>query len=415
MLASHAWNVNMSNNCVPFSEDDARPRILVTGGAGFVGSYLVARLLKRHADMPMTLKVVDNLWRGTLENLMDENGQPRINFEKDLCIGDLTDYAVAQKITRHVDTVYHLADIVSGIDFVFSNQAFVFDQNMQINLNTIRAARANRVPAFVYTGTACSFPKHLQSNYSVTRIPERLTYPASPESSYGWSKLMGEYQLDRERDNPYPAKFDVAIVRMHNVYGPRAGYRNGSQALPALIRKAINYPAENFKVWGSGLQYRDFMHVEDAVSAIIAARERGMNRGAVQVGTSEAITLRRAAFEVARLANELLGKQITPQFDADAFEGDKGRAADLSRASEILGWKAQWSFEDGLKDTFKWILRDMRRTSPELRQATSAAKVHNGRHDGAPAHLHNGHGDGDGHSGDNHGHKNGNGFRKQEA
>ena len=259
-------------------------------------------------------------------------------------------------MTRHAETVYHLADIVAGIDFVFSNQAFLFDMNLRINLNTVRAARANRVPAFVYAATACSFPKELQSNYSVVSIPEDKLYPASPESSYGWSKLMGEYQLRREQ--LADESFQVGIVRLHNVYGPRSPYRKGSQALPALIRKAISYPAEGFGVMGTGRQYRDFLHVHDAVSAILAVRERGMNRGPIQAGTGEAVTLRHAAREVAKLARNLLGKRFAPTFD-NAFEGDKGRVADLTRARAILGWKAEVTFSEGLKGTFKWIMQDM--------------------------------------------------------
>ena len=148
--------------CVPFVPSDASPRIIVTGGAGFVGSHLVKRLLR--PPWSGTLKVVDNLWRGQLRNLIDPDGNPLLDFSRDVCIGDLTDYSVAELMTRHAETVYHLADIVGGIDFVFSNQASLFDKNLQININTLRAARANRVPAFVYTATACSFPKELQSN-----------------------------------------------------------------------------------------------------------------------------------------------------------------------------------------------------------------------------------------------------------
>ena len=361
----------IGRGCVPFAPTDPSPRILVTGGAGFVGSHLVARLLK--PPWYGTMKVVDNLWRGQLRNLIDTHGNPLLDFRRDVCIGDLTDYSVADRMTRHAETVYHLADIVAGIDFVFSNQAFIFDTNLRVNLNTVRAARANGVHAFVYTATACSFPKELQSNYSVVSIPEDRLYPANPESSYGWSKLMGEYHLRREQlaDNSNNNQlastgFQVGIVRLHNVYGPRSPYSNGSQALPALIRKAIRYPAEGFQVMGTGMQYRDFLHVDDAVSAILAVRSRGMNHGPIQAGTGEAVTLGHAAKEVAKLARKILGKRIVPTFD-NAFEGDKGRIADLTRARAILGWKAQVNFSEGLRDTFKWIMRDIHHPVRDVR------------------------------------------------
>lgn len=337
--------------CNPFQPTDPQPRILVTGGAGFVGSHLVARLVDR---LTGSIRVVDNLWRGRLENLLDKHGRPILKKDE-MCIGDLTDYAVAELMTRHADTIFHLADIVAGIDFIFGNQGFVFDHNLRINLNTVRAARANRVPAFVYTATACSFPKQLQQQYTTTSIPEERLYPANPESSYGWSKLMGEYHMIREQD----PSFSVGIVRLHNVYGPRSGYRNNSQALPALIRKAITYPQEGFHVWGTGNQYRDFLYVDDAVSAILAVRERGMNKGSIQFGTGKATTLRHAATEVLHLARKFLGKKIEPVYDTGKLEGDRGRVADLSRAHTILGWTAKVGFAEGLQQTFKWVLRDM--------------------------------------------------------
>ena len=366
--------------CVPFRANDPSPRILVTGGAGFVGSHLVRRLIDRAAGTSLTIKVVDNLWRGRLENLLDDNGKPVLNIKRDVCIGDLTDYSVAELMTRHAETVYHLADIVAGIDFVFANQGFVFDKNLQINLNTLRAARSTFVHShgmltFVYTATACSFPKQLQSSYEPMSISEERLYPANPESSYGWSKLMGEYQLQREAANESGANIAVGIARLHNVYGPRSLYGSGSQALPALIRKAIHHPAEPFTIWGSGLQYRDFLYIDDAISGILAVRERGMNRGPIQLGTGEAITLHRAAIEVARLAKDLLGKDLSASFDVGKFEGDKGRIADLSRSRTILDWKSKVGIAEGLEATFKWILRDIARSpaAPAPGNAAAAA------------------------------------------
>ena len=364
--------------CKGFSVTDPSPRILVTGGAGFIGAHLVARLLQqtpRNGTVP-TVKVVDNLWRGELRNLHDDDGAPLLNLERDVCQADLTDYAVAERMTRHATLVYHLADIVAGIDFVFSNQAFIFDTNLRINLNTVRAARRNQVPAFVYTATACSLPKQLQAGYSAVSIGEESLYPANPESSYGWSKLMGEYNLRQEQAAAKAAgvRFDVGIVRLHNVYGPRCPYRNGSQALPALIRKALRYPAEGFAVMGSGHQYRDFLYVEDAVDAIITVAERGMNREAIQVGTGEAVTLRQAAEEVVAIARNMLGVHITPSFDG-AFEGDKGRVADLSSAHK-LGWRAKVKFSEGMRHTFRWIMHDM---------GVAKKRTGRGRGHGAPA------------------------------
>lgn len=374
----------------PFSPHDARPRVLVTGGCGFVGGFLVPKLKRRFGGG--TLKVVDNLWRGKLENLVGPDG-PAVDLRRDVLVGDLTDPLVAARATRNADAVFHLADIVAGIDYVFGNQHSLFLQNMRINMNVIEHAQANGVSDFVYVGTACSFPAHLQGSYAPVAIPENLTYPANPESSYGWSKLMGEYELELARA---PGTFNVGIVRFHNLYGPRIAYDpERSQALPSLIRKAIRAgdPAhsEPLVIWGSGRQYRDFLHVEDATDAVLATFERGMNRGAIQVGTGAATTLAQAGAVVAGLAKELLGKDVAFAVDPSKPEGDRGRVAELTRARSILGWEAKIRFQDGMREMFEWILGDMRAPAapaPAPALEPTWGTCYGNQSPEAPAHVH---------------------------
>ena len=338
----------------PFSISDRRPRILVTGGCGFVGGHLLPKLVLRYPGA--TIKVVDNLWRGNITNVIAEDHAPYIDLNKDLLIADLSDERVSDHVTKNVDLIIHLADIVAGIDFVMNNQHFLFQINMRINMNVIRSAKRNKVRDFVYTGTACSFPKHLQSSYQMTAIPENMTYPANPESAYGWSKLMGEYELNIAKE---PGVFNVGIVRFHNLYGDRINYGpNRSQALPSLVRKAIMHPKESLSLWGSGKQYRDFLHVSDAVNGILATIERGMNKGAVQIGTGVATSLEDAASEISYLAKKLLNKDVNFIPDRTKMEGDMGRVADLTRARDILKWKAQISFKQGMESMFRWILQE---------------------------------------------------------
>lgn len=365
---------------IPFSSSDSRPRILITGGCGFVGGHLLPKLLKRYPRA--TVKVVDNLWRGTIKNIFDEDQKPYIDIERDLIIADLTDERVSDHVTKNVDLVIHLADIVAGINYVFKNQHFIFQTNMRINMNVIHSAKRNGVSNFVYTGTACSFPKHLQSSYQMTAISENKTYPANPESAYGWSKLMGEYELNIAKD---PGTFNVGIVRFHNLYGDRIAYdQKRSQALPSLVRKAIKYPKEPVVLWGSGKQYRDFLHVSDAVDGILATIERGMNKGAIQIGTGLAINLQDAADAISRLAKKIMNKEIKFTADRGRTEGDIGRVAELTRAKTILNWTATVSFQDGLEQMFLWIMKDMRVAIPsELTKTNKNSLLHvsNTRHD----------------------------------
>ncbi len=324
-------------------------KILVTGGAGFIGSFLVKRLVSEGA----IVKVIDNLWRGHLNNLKGSDGIHVIDLEKSFYLADLTDYKQCLELIKDVDFVYHLADIVGGVQFVFSNEGFVFRQNLLINTNVLSACLINGVNNYVYVGTACSYPKHLQMSPGIVSLREDQTYPAEPESSYGWSKLMGEYEAELAR---ITNKINVGLLRFHNVYGPGSSFEgDGAQALPSLIRKAINYPIEPFVVWGSGNQYRDFVYIDDIIDALIRIGVKGMNKGLIQIGSEKAISLKEAAETIIKVS----GKNIAVKFDLSKPEGDRGRIGICDRARDILGWHQKVSFETGIKQTYKWIEKQL--------------------------------------------------------
>jgi len=247
-------------------------RVLVTGGTGFIGGHLVRRLVARGA----VVTIVDNLWRGDLRNIDDDTDRPVLDINRNFHKADLTDSHMADKVIRDVDWVFHLADVVGGVDYVFSHEEFVYRQNILINNHVMQAVRRAGIANYVYVGTACSYPKHLQMVRGVVALREEQAYPAEPESGYGWSKLMGEYEAELARRS---GKLNVGVLRCHNVYGPRISYDpKRSQVLPSLCRKAIRYPEEDYVVWGSGSRYRDFVYVDDVVSALLLLAEKGMNQ-----------------------------------------------------------------------------------------------------------------------------------------
>jgi len=339
----------------PPSFDLRGKKVLVTGGAGFVGHNFI-RVLVKQFNCKVT--VIDNLWRGSLDNL-----KGLIDVSQDFIKGDLTEPSVCEHYIRDYDIVYHLADIVAGVDFVFSNQPFVFRQNLLINTNVLGACVKNGIKNYIYVGTACSFPQHLQMvmDDSIVALREDQTYPAEPESSYGWSKLMGEYEANLAQQS---GALNVGLLRLHNIYGPGSPYDpQRSQALPSLIRKALNHPAEEFVVWGSGQQYRDFLYIDDVCDALVLMAQKGMNQGVVQIGTGEACRLAKAAQIVAGLAKKIAGKDLAPFFDRSKPEGDRGRISINTRAKEVLGWTPKVTIEDGLERTFKWIHDDMQQVA----------------------------------------------------
>lgn len=321
-------------------------KCLITGGAGFIGSWLVDALVKLDSEV----FVVDNLWRGSLANLERSSAEYIIPLETNFMPGDLREYhtALTACLRARPDIVFHLADIVAGIDFVFANEPFLFHANMLINTNMFTAVKEAKIKKLVYVGTACSYPKTLQSKPGGVPLVEEQMYPAEPESAYGWSKLMGEYEAALIAEN---SDVQVGILRFQNVYGPRSILSiKRSQVIPSLIRKAIRFPDEEFIVWGSGKQARDFVFVGDVVDALLRLPLRGMGEGPIQIGTAEETTVA----ELASMIVDISGKGIPIKFDRDKPEGDGGRSGNFDKAKQILGWDALTSLKDGLKQTYDW-------------------------------------------------------------
>ena len=326
-----------------------KKRILVTGGCGMIGSNLVKRLVKEGNEV----YVIDNLWRGKLEYLNDETDTPVIDISSHFFNIDLIDQGKVDELisSGKFEYVIHLADIVAGIDYVFGNQGDLFRQNNLINTNifyAIRKAGKDKIKGLIYVGTACSFPLTRQNSLDVIPLRDDELFPALPESAYGWSKLLGQLEIGfLEKETGIPC----CTLMFHNVYGSPCDYGVRSQVIPALIRKAINYPEEPFNVWGSGEQGRAFIHVDDVVSALCLALDKGWGHEWMQIGPSVCTSIK----EIAETVVKISGKVINVFYDSTKPEGDKARSADYSKANEVLGWKPTVKLEDGLKAQYNWI------------------------------------------------------------
>lgn len=326
--------------------------IMITGGCGMIGSNLVKRLVKEGWDV----YVVDNLWRGKLENLNDKDEKPVIDLRTHFFMKDLSVYKEAESVVGLTDYIVHLADIVAGIDYVFNNQGELFRVNNLINSNLFTACRKvgkEKVKGLLYVGTVCSFPLTRQNTLNPEPLREDELFPAMPESAYGWSKLMGQLEIGYlEKETGIPC----CTLMFHNVYGTPTDFGERSQVIPALIRKVINYPQEDFVVWGTGDQGRAFIHVNDIVNALVLALDKGWGHGWIQIGPSSCTSVKEIAYKIA----EISGKNIEPTFDINKPEGDKARCADYTKAKEILGWEPTVSLEDGLRETYRWIEKQIK-------------------------------------------------------
>ncbi len=317
-------------------------KYLITGGAGLIGSNLLRVLIKKKNT---EIFVVDNLWRGKIENFKDED---KFLFDIDNYFFnlDLRNYNNCLKVTQDIDCVIHLADIVAGINYVFDNEFTLFQSNLSINSNMLRAAIENKVNKYLYVGTACSYPFEKQASINKIPLTEEEAYPANPESSYGWSKLIGEYELGlAEKNNQIKA----SILRLHNVYGPRCELNHEkSQVIPALCRKLIL--DEEFVVWGSGKQRRSFVYINDITRAIMLSLEKGMGQGVIQIGPSKSETIS----DIAEKLIKISGKDKNIKFDLSKPEGDFDRTANYSKAKKIIGWEPMVDIDIGLLKTYSW-------------------------------------------------------------
>lgn len=312
-----------------------------------IGSNLVKRLVKEGHDV----YVMDNLWRGKIDYLNDEGGKPVIDLNTHFYLVDIAKGDGMDDIVSRMDYVIHLADIVAGIGYVFNNQGELFRQNNLINTNlfhSVRKAGKERIKGLIYVGTACSYPLTRQNSLDVIPLREEELYPAMPESAYGWSKLIGQLEIEYlEKETGIPC----CTLQFHNVYGSPCDYGDCSQVIPALIRKAVNYPDEPFDVWGSGEQGRAFIHVSDIVEALCMALEKGWGHGWIQIGPSECTSIKSVAEEIIKIS----GKDIKPFYDTTKPEGDKARCADYSKAKAVLGWEPKVKLEDGLREQYEWV------------------------------------------------------------
>lgn len=319
--------------------------VFLTGAAGMIGSNIARALL----DQGMNVVGVDNLWRGTGRNLAALKQHPNFTFRHADIIADHDWY---RDMTRH-DAVIHTADIVAGINYVFSNEWSVFQKNILINTQVARIVNDRQPGRFLYLGTACSYPQNLQRSVQASVLSEGVKFPADPESGYGWSKLVGEIEF-RLAVKGTSVRFTT--LDLHNVYGWPCAYNDPtSQVIPSLINRALSATDGRLTVWGDGKQGRAFVHVSDVVSAVLAALSYQGDEPTFMIGPDRCTTIGELASLIITHPKVEVSELV---FDTTKPTGDIGRFADASLARQHLGWSPQVSFERGLLELIDRIVED---------------------------------------------------------
>ncbi len=299
-------------------------RIVVTGGAGFLGSIVVEKLRER----------------GAREILIPRREHFDLTCEAD----------VARMYAQmRPDVVFHLAAEVGGIGANMLNPGRYFFANMAMALHLIEHARQTGLGKFVQVGTICAYPK-------MTPVPFKESdlwngYPEETNAPYGIAKKAAMVMLDGyQRQYGLKSTYVLPV----NLYGPGDNFdANTSHVIPALIKKcveAVDESAVHIDCWGTGSASREFLYVDDAAEGVIRAAEVLDTPDPINLGTGQEISIRNLVALIAKLS----GFKGEIRWDSSKPDGQPRRCLDVSRAASLLGWRAKVEFETGLAKTIEW-------------------------------------------------------------
>lgn len=300
-------------------------KVLVTGGAGFLGSFLVEKLINER--------------KVNSEDIL----APRSSQY------DLRKWENCKKVVKNKDIVIHLAARVGGIGFNQKYPATLFYDNAIMGIQMIEAARQENIEKFVALGTICAYPKYT----SVPFKEEDLWngYPEETNAPYGIAKKIMLVQSSAYREQ---YGFNSIFLLPVNLYGPRDNFDpKSSHVIPALIKKMIEAKKNNYPeviVWGTGKVSREFLYVNDAAEGIILATEKYNKSEPVNLGTNSEITIKK----LAELIADLVNYSGLIKWDLSKPDGQPRRCLETTKAKKYFDFEAKTRLVDGLKQTIQW-------------------------------------------------------------
>jgi len=299
-------------------------KILVTGGAGFLGTQVVHSLIELGAQK-------DNI---------------SIPRSKDC---DLRIWENCVKSVKGIDIVIHLAAKVGGIGFNREHPAELFYDNAIMGIQLMEAARLANVKKFVAVGTVCAYPKYTPVPFKEEELWNG--YPEETNAPYGLAKKMMLVQAQSYR---IQYGFNAIYLLPVNLYGPGDNFSpQSSHVIPALIKKFVEAKEQGMKeviVWGTGSASREFLYVKDAGLAIALATEKYNGNEPVNIGVGKEITIK----DLVRMIRDITKYQGEIIWDTEKPDGQPRRCLDTSRAHKEFGFEAVTSFEKGLRETIEW-------------------------------------------------------------
>jgi GDP-L-fucose synthase len=307
-------------------------RIVVTGGAGFLGGYIIDGLQKRGCKNILVPKIEDY----NLINLPDV-----IRMYDDM----------------KPDIVIHLAAVVGGIGANRQHPGKFFYENLMMGIQLIEQARLRNLEKFVAIGTVCSYPKFTPVPFKEDDLWNG--YPEETNAPYGLAKKMLLVQSQSYRTE---YGFNSIFLVPVNLYGPGDNFNpDSSHVIPALIKKcvdAIDAGDDHIVCWGTGKASREFIYVDDAAEGILLATERYNGPQPVNIGAGFEITIKDLVDKIVKLT----GFKSQIRWDSSSPDGQPRRRLDVSRAKQLFGFEAKMTFDEGLKRTIDWFLKNRPRT-----------------------------------------------------
>jgi GDP-L-fucose synthase len=301
-------------------------RVLVTGGAGFLGSFVIERLIREGVD-PDMLRI------------------PRSHET------DLRNWDQCVKAVQNIDIIIHLAARVGGIGFNQKYPATLFYENAIMGIQLMEAARRENVEKFVAVGTVCAYPKFAKVPFREEELWNG--YPEETNAPYGLAKKMLLVQAQA-----YRRQYGMNVIYLLpvNLYGPRDSFHpDHSHVIPAIIKKMVDAKDDKSKevaLWGSGNASREFLYVEDAAEGIVMAAEKYDKPEPVNLGTGKEVTIS----ELARIVAELTGYDGAIAWDRAKPDGQPRRCLDVTKAAHEFGFHARTSLRQGLAKTTEWYI-----------------------------------------------------------
>jgi GDP-D-mannose 3',5'-epimerase len=318
-------------------------RILVAGGAGFIGSHL-ARRLKNEGNYVICADWDDNVYFKESE------------FCNEFHKVDLRSFENCLKVCKDVEDVYNLAADMGGMGFIQSNHSTILYNNVLISFHIAEAARRSGVKRLFYSSSACIYPEGKQMDENIPGLKESDAWPAQPQDAYGLEKLVSE-ELHKHYSKDFGMK--TRIARFHNIYGPQGTWKGGREKAPAAFCRKVLASEKEFEMWGDGKQTRSFCYIDDCVEGIIRLMNSDFEEP-LNIGSDEMISMN----DLAKLIMGFEGKHLDIKH-LTGPEGVRGRNSDNDLIKAKLGWAPGIPLSDGVRRLYNWLKGELAREKAE--------------------------------------------------